>query len=120
MPAARERSERGRVGEDAALRVYRRRGYELIARNWRCPLGEVDLVLRQGDRLVVCEVKARSGAVFGGGYEAVTWSKRRTLRRLAEAFVQQTRIPTAEIRFDVASVWVGDEVPDVEIFEDAF
>jgi putative endonuclease len=116
----RERSERGRIGEDAALRVYRRRGYQLVARNWRCPLGELDLVLRLGDRLVVCEVKARSGAAFGGGYEAVTWSKRRTLRRLAEIFVQQTSNESAEIRFDVASVWVGEGAPDVEIFEDAF
>jgi putative endonuclease len=115
-----DRSERGRIGEDAALRVYRRRGYELIARNWRCPLGELDLVLRSGDRIVVCEVKTRSGSAFGGGYEAVTWSKRRTLRRLAEVFVQQEPAAAAEIRFDVASVWIGDGVPDVEIFEDAF
>lgn len=116
----RQRSERGRIGEDAALRVYRRRGYELIARNWRCPLGELDLVLRSGDRIVVCEVKTRSGAAFGGGYEAVTWSKRRTLRRLAEVFVRQQPVAAAEVRFDVASVWIGDGVPDVEIFEDAF
>ena len=122
MPRAstRDRSERGRLGEDAALRVYLRRGYELVARNWRCPLGELDLVLRLGDRLVVCEVKTRSGTAFGGGYEAVTWSKRRTLRRLAEIFARQMTSESAEIRFDVASVWVGDAVPDVEIFEDAF
>lgn len=122
MPRAstRDRSGRGRAGEDAALRVYRRRGYELVARNWRCPLGELDLVLRLGDRVVVCEVKTRSGTAFGGGYEAVTWSKRRTLRRLAEAFVQGSSLTSGEIRFDVASVWVGDGVPDVEIFEDAF
>jgi putative endonuclease len=120
MPPTVNRSARGRIGEDAALRVYRRRGYELVARNWTCPLGELDLVLRLGERLVVCEVKTRSGAAFGGGYEAVTWSKRRTLRRLAEVFVQQTSIAIAEIRFDVASVWVGHGVHDVEIFEDAF
>ncbi len=68
----------------------------------------------------MCEVKTRSGVAFGGGYESVTWSKRRTLRRLAEVFVQQTRVAADEIRFDVASVWVGDGAPDVEIFEDAF
>jgi putative endonuclease len=115
-----DRSERGRVGEEAALRVYLRRGYELVARNWRCPVGELDLVLRSGDRIVVCEVKTRSSAAFGGGYEAVTWSKRRTLRRLAEIFVRSSATPNADVRFDVASVWVGDGVADVEIFEDAF
>jgi putative endonuclease len=108
------------VGEDATLRVYRRRGYELVARNWRCRLGELDLILRRHGVLVVCEVKTRSGATFGGGYEAVTWSKRRTLRRLADAFVLQSSMRADSIRFDVASVWVGHGVHDVEIFEDAF
>ena len=120
MPSTDERSERGRVGEEAALRAYRRRGYELVARNWRCPLGELDLVLRRGDLVVVCEVKTRSGAAFGGGYEAVTWSKRRRLRRLAQVFVQRSAFAAADIRFDVASVWIGDGGPDVEVFEDAF
>jgi putative endonuclease len=100
--------------------VYRRRGYDLVARNWRCPLGELDLVFHRGNLLVVCEVKTRSGAMFGGGYEAVTWSKRRTLRRLAEAFVQGSAVRPDTIRFDVASVWVGEGAPDVEVFEDAF
>jgi putative endonuclease len=100
--------------------VYRRRGYSLVARNWRCPLGELDLVLRRGGTLVVCEVKARTGASFGGGYEAVTWSKRRTLRRLAEAFLQEAGVVAEQVRFDVASVWLGAGAPDVEIFEDAF
>lgn len=116
-----ERSVRGRAGEDAALRVYERRGFALVARNWRCPLGELDLVLVRRDLLVVCEVKTRSGAAFGGGYEAVTWSKRRKLRSLAETFVERSGLRDARVRFDVASVWVRPHgVADVEVFEDAF
>ena len=65
------RRERGGTGEDAALAVYIRRGYRLVARNWRCKLGELDLVLVRGGTLVFCEVKARRGSAFGGGYEAV-------------------------------------------------
>jgi putative endonuclease len=114
------RPSRGRAGEDAALRVYERRGYALVARNWRCALGELDLVLLRRGTLVVCEVKARGGAGFGGGYEAVTWSKRRRLRRLAEAFLEHTEAAVASVRFDVASVWLGPFGADVEIFEDAF
>lgn len=111
----------GRAGEDAALRVYEGRGYALVARNWRCSLGELDLVLCRRGTLVVCEVKTRSGAAFGGGYEAVTRSKRRKLRRLAEAFLQQAGSGVRQVRFDVASVWLGRGDPaDVEIFEDAF
>lgn len=115
-----ERPARGRVGEDAALSVYEARGYALVVRNWRCALGELDLVLLRRGTLVVCEVKTRSGPAFGGGYEAVTWSKRRKLRQLAEAFLLEHGAPFRTVRFDVASVWIGSGRPDVEIFEDAF
>lgn len=114
------RSARGRTGEEAALAAYLRRGFHEVARNWRCSLGEIDLVVEREGLLVVCEVKTRSGAAFGGGYEAVTWSKRRRLRRLAEAFLSAERPLAPAIRFDVASVWLGSEGPSVEVFEDAF
>jgi putative endonuclease len=114
------RSERGRIGEDAALRVYERRGFALVTRNWRCQLGELDLIIVRRDLLVVCEVKTRSGAAFGGGYEAVTRAKRRRVRSLADAFLQGNAFEHARVRFDVASVWLGARGADVEIFEDAF
>jgi len=114
------RSSRGRDGEDATVRTYERRGYRVVARNWRCALGELDLVVQRGRVLVFCEVKSRTGAAFGGGYEAVTWSKRRKLRQLAEAFLQSYRPLEVQARFDVASVWLGPRGADVEIFEDAF
>jgi len=115
-----DRRARGREGEDAALRVYLGRGFRALARNWRCPLGELDLVLERGELLVFCEVKTRTGAAFGGGYEAVTWSKRRKLRQLAEAFLASRAPDHDRIRFDVASVWLGRHGADVEVFEDAF
>jgi len=110
----------GAAGEDATAEAYLRRGFRVVARNWRCPLGELDLVLERRGLLVFCEVKTRTGSAFGGGYEAVTWSKRRTLRRLAEAFMATERPDQAAVRFDVASVWLGPRGADVEVFEDAF
>jgi len=62
-------------------------GYEPLARNWRCALGELDLVLVRGGLVVFCEVKTRGGDGFGGGHEAVTWRKRSKLRQLGEAFL---------------------------------
>lgn len=115
-----DKASRGRYGEDAALRVYRRRGFRLLAQNWRCPIGELDLVLERGGLLVFCEVKSRTGAAFGGGYEAVTWSKRRKLRQLAEVFLSSAGVRHDGIRFDVASVWLSHGAADVEVFEDAF
>jgi putative endonuclease len=96
-------------------------GFEQVARNWRCRLGELDLVVARGGLLVFCEVKTRSGAAFGGGYEAVTVTKQRKLRRLAEAFLASSPARPASIRFDVASVGLkGFRDPDVHLFVDAF
>jgi putative endonuclease len=114
------RAERGRAGEDAALSVYERRGFDLVVRNWRCSIGELDLVVERGDLLVFCEVKTRSGAGFGGGYEAVAWAKQRKLRQLAEAFLIASRSRHGTLRFDVASVHLGARGPNVELYEDAF
>jgi putative endonuclease len=110
-----------RDGERAAWEVYRSRGYRLVARNWRCPLGELDLVVMRGDLLVFCEVKTRASARLGGPHEAVTASKRRKLRQLAEAFVSTRRPTGSSVRFDVASVtWRAGNPPAVHVFEDAF
>jgi putative endonuclease len=100
--------------------VYLRRGFSVVARNWSCALGELDLVVARDGLLVFCEVKARTGSAFGGGYEAVTWSKRRKIRQLAQVFLEAERPSQPAIRFDVASVWLGPDGADVEIFEDAF
>lgn len=123
------RSSLGARGEQAALDLYRRRGFALVASNWRCSLGEIDLVLRRGDTLVFCEVKTRRGSRHGPGYEAVDARKRRKLRALAEVFLL-TRAPssdveTLEVRFDVASVALRSSpapagATHVELFEDAF
>jgi putative endonuclease len=125
-----ERQRTGIAGEDAAARWYRQRGYGELARNWRCSIGEVDLVLVRGDTLVFCEVKTRRGPGFGGGWEAVTARKRQKLRALAQTFLLVHRLSPAGVRFDVASVLVRearhpsaegpDRSPQVEIFEDAF
>ena len=116
-----DRRSLGAAGEDASLRRYLDLGFNLVARNWRCPIGEIDLVLSRMGLLVFCEVKTRHGAGFGGGYEAVTWRKQRKLRQLAEVFLLTRRIEPARIRFDVASVSAGPgRAVSVEIFEDAF
>ena len=115
------RSLTGRLGEEAAAELYRRRGYRIVARNWRCRVGELDVVTARGDVLVVCEVKTRRGSAYGGGYEAVDARKRAKLRAVAEAFLMAWPGHQAAVRFDVASVALGrDGSTAVEIFEDAF
>ena len=93
----------------------------MVARNWRCGIGELDLVLLRGDLLVICEVKTRRGSRFGAGFDAVDARKRRKLRALAEAFLQQHGFGAVAVRFDVASVRLHpDGSALVQVFEDAF
>ena len=110
----------GSRGEDAAADAYRRRGYRILARNWRCALGELDLIVERRGVLVFCEVKSRRDSAFGGGYEAVTWKKRAKVRALAQAFLQGSASRPHAIRFDVASVALRGSRSAVEVFEDAF
>ena len=119
------RSDLGAKGERAALDLYRRRGFTLVASNWRCSLGEIDLVLRRRDVLVFCEVKTRRGSSRGVGFEAVDACKRRKLRSLAEVFLLTHGIGPLSVRFDVASVALRTgSTPGgsthIELFEDAF
>jgi putative endonuclease len=116
------RIQLGVIGEAAALSWYERAGFSLVARNWRCKSGEIDLVVSRADVLVFCEVKTRSGAAFGGGFESVTSVKRARLRRLAELFLlSEVRGREYRVRFDVASVSIdARERTDVQIFDDAF
>jgi putative endonuclease len=115
----------GAGGEEAALALYLKRGYRLAARNWRCGIGEIDLVLMRGDTLVFCEVKSRRGGLYGAGHEAVTARKQAKLRSLAQVFLLSNPLspPHARsMRFDVASVSCEPDgsVSSVEVFEDAF
>lgn len=114
------RTATGRIGEDATASLYAERGFEVVARNWRCDLGEIDVVARRAGLLVFCEVKARRGDRFGGGFDAVTSVKRAKLRRLAELFIIVERPAHDVVRLDVASVSVSGGRADVELYEDAF
>ncbi len=113
----RYRQRLGASGEGAAAAWYEARGYEVLARNWRCREGELDLVLRSGRLVVFCEVKTRSSDAFGAPVEAVTRSKQLRVRRLAARWLaEQGPARGGPVRFDVASVLAGE----VEVVEGAF
>ncbi len=94
----------GERGEEAALTFLSSLGYELLARNYRCPFGEADLVMRDGEVLVFVEVKARQNYLFGLPQEAVDFRKRARLRKIASYFCATKRLGEREVRFDVVAV----------------
>lgn len=104
----------GRWGEDRVARWYRRHGFEVLERNWRCRHGELDVIVRRGSVVAVCEVKTRSSNAFGTPAEAVDWRKQRRIRRLAAQWLsEQERRGAVQLRFDVAEV-MGREIRVIE------
>jgi putative endonuclease len=101
---AQRRRAVGQYGEQLAERRLRSAGLEVLDRNWRCPLGELDLVCRDGDDLVVVEVKTRSSELFGSPLEAVTDRKAARLRRLAARWLAEHPFAPVGVRVDVVGV----------------
>ena len=106
----------GASGEQAVAAWYEAHGYEVVARNWRCRAGELDLILRRGRTFVFCEVKTRTSDAFGAPVEAITRDKQVRLRHLAARWLEDAPLRPTEIRFDVASVLAGQ----IEVLEGAF
>jgi putative endonuclease len=98
------RAALGAYGERLAAAHLLQQGMVVLDRNWRCDSGEIDLVLRDGAVLVVCEVKTRSSVACGTPQEAVTPAKLARLRRLAAAWVAAHDVQPREVRIDMVAV----------------
>ena len=94
----------GAYGERVAAAHLVDQGMVVLDRNWRSRSGEIDLVLRDGDEVVFCEVKTRRTARFGAPVEAVNAPKVRRLRRLAAQWLAEAGLRVPTVRFDVVSV----------------
>ena len=124
--SAAARVARGKWAEDLVSRWYEQQGYVIVARNWRCKRGELDVVACKNGVLVVCEVKARASNAFGTPAEAVTLAKQLKVRRATADFRTSMRESNDEIaslvniartvQFDVACV-LGTQL---EMLEDIF
>ena len=106
----------GARGERLAAQWYRNHGYTVVARNWTCSIGEIDLIVRRGSEIVIAEVKTRVSDRFGIPAEAVGVAKQRKLRALASAWLSASSEYFDDVRFDVVSV-IGN---DVSVIQAAF
>lgn len=116
-----ERLSLGLWGEEEAVIYLRRKGLKILERNVRTPVGEIDIVARQGKTLVFVEVKTRRGTLFGTPQEAVGPAKQRQIVRSAQWYLGDGRGKGLQPRFDVVAVQARhDGGAEVEHIQDAF
>lgn len=110
----------GRYGEDQAASYLQDRGYEIIDRNWRSPVGEIDLVARDKERLVFVEVKTRNGAGFGHPFEAITAKKVARMRRMVAEWCLAKQISGLKVRLDAVAVLITGGRVHIEHLKEVF
>lgn len=104
------RKEIGKIGEDAAARHLEKQGYHVLFRNWTTRLGELDIIATDEEYLIFVEVRTTTGNRFGYGFQSVDFRKQHKIRRLALQFLQQYRLESKPLRFDVISVLMGKDL----------
>lgn len=115
-----ERKILGGSGEKLAAAHLKKKGYEIVELNWRCRLGEIDLIAKTAGVLAFCEVKSRRGAGFGSPFEAITSSKQARLRRLGEYYWSFKTDRSLTVRFDAIAVLYDGESLEIDHIENAF
>ena len=99
----------GNIGEDMASAILKQYGYDVIDRNYRCKLGEIDIIAKKNKEIIFIEVKYRKTNKFGYGYEAVDRRKIMKILKLANYYIQSKKYQDYKIRFDCMS-YLGDEL----------
>lgn len=118
MKGARIRT--GKRGEAIAMSHLQRLGYRILECNYRCPLGEIDIVARDGNTLVFVEVKSRKTEEFGDPELAVGKAKQRRMVLVSLHYLSQKDHPLLNVRFDVVAIKMLPDRTEVKLIRDAF
>ena len=110
----------GSEGESLAVQFLKKQGYDIITHNYKTPLGEIDIIARDGDMIVIVEVKTRSNDSFAAPYESVNKAKKQKIKNVALLYLkkQKRELPA---RFDVISITcLGNGQKSIRHIRDAF
>lgn len=110
----------GRQGEEIAFGFLNAQGYEILARNYKTKLGEIDIIARENGVYCFVEVKFRNSSRFGLPQEAVSKSKQRQIIRAAMLFLKENLLFEQKMRFDVVSIMHSGNLPQVQLIKGAF
>jgi len=113
------RKRTGQRGEDIAAAYFAGQGYTILRRNWRCPAGELDIIMEQGHTLIFVEVRTRTGPRYGTAEESITPAKQARLIELAQTYLQQEQPPHTAWRIDVAAINMAGGQPQLNHLKNA-
>lgn len=101
--------EKGKLGEEIALKYIISKGGKVIERNYRTKIGEVDLIVRLNGELVFVEVKSRSNINYGYPSESVNYKKKRKITNVAKYYIFDNSLENLSIRFDVIEIYLNEK-----------
>lgn len=114
------RKSLGKAGEELAERYLKRQGYAIVERNYRCPLGEIDLIAIDKRAVVFVEVKTRRVDTSGAPLESVNGAKQRRLKRVALHYLNRHHLHDRDVQFDVVGISLRSHPPAVRHVRHAF
>jgi len=115
-----DRMRTGKKGEDIACSYLKSRGYRIVERNYKCPLGEIDIVARDGDAIVFVEVKSRKSEEFGDPQLAVGQKKQKKVSRISLTYLKDKNLYPCNARFDVVAIKMLPDGSAIELIQNAF
>ncbi len=120
MQALLSTRETGNEGEQLACRYLKDNGYRVVERNFRTPVGEIDIIAKKSGMLHFFEIKARRGLAFGGPFDAMTTTKKTRIKKTAEWFLTRNRDISMPCLFGVIGIDLSKDPPAIECIVDAF
>lgn len=114
------RMRTGKRGEDIACAYLKRRGYRIVERNYKCLLGELDIVAKDGDAIVFVEVKSRKSEEFGDPQLAVGLEKQKKVSRISLTYLKEKHLYPCNARFDVVAIKMLPDGITIELIQNAF
>ncbi|HHY60175.1 MAG TPA: YraN family protein [Clostridia bacterium] len=116
-----QRKVTGQEGEELAARYLEEQGYKILERNYRCALGEIDIIACDNEDLVFIEVKTRTSRAFGYPQESITRSKQFRLKKIALKYLAEKRPLYRNYRFDVVSILMRNgKIDSIDVIRNAF
>ena len=115
-----EKKEIGQKGENLAADYLQNAGYTVLERNYRCKLGEIDIIARDNDTLVFIEVRSRSSLAFGLPQESINRRKRHQISKVALEYMIRRKLKNIPARFEVVAVSFEGRKEKVDLIKDAF